>query len=170
MVYLEPVLAAGQTPFQALINPNGSFQVVGGNAGNPGDFFKADKDNFGPNISFAYTPDFGNGFLSSLLPGGGRTVLRGGYRVNFVNDEYVRAPDNANLNNVGLGATTAFARLGGTLAGSSQFRAIGLNNAPTVGPSSPRSRPSVRAARASALTCSPTSRWAAPAPWAARSL
>jgi len=91
-VYLEPVLAAGQTPLQALTNPNGSFQVVGGNAGKPGDFFKADKNNFGPNISFAYTPDFGNGFLSSLLPGGGRTVLRGGYRVNFVNDEYVRAP------------------------------------------------------------------------------
>jgi hypothetical protein len=133
-VYLEPVLAAGQTPLQALTNPNGSFQVIGGNAGEAGHFFKADKDNFGPNISVAYTPDFGNRFLSSLFPGAGRTVIRGGYRVNFVNDEYVRAPDNANLNNVGLGATTAFARLGGTLAGSSQFRAIGINNAPTIAP------------------------------------
>lgn len=134
MVYLEPVLASGQTILQALTNPNGSFQVVGGNAGKPGDFFKADRDNFGPNFSIAYTPDFGEGFLSRIFPGGGRTVLRGGYRVNYVNDEYVRAPDNANLNNVGLGATTAFARLGGTLAGSSQFRAIGINNAPNIAP------------------------------------
>src|SRR5215210_874525 len=51
LLYLEPVIASGQTPLQALLNPNGRFQVIGGNAGNPGDFFKMDKDNFGPNIS-----------------------------------------------------------------------------------------------------------------------
>lgn len=134
-VYLEPIHAAGATPLQTLTNPNGGFQVVGGNAGSPGDFFKMDKDNFGPNISVAWSPNTGEGgFLARLFPGGGRTVFRGGYRVNYVNDEYVRAPDNANLNNVGLGATTALARAGGTLAGSSQFRAIGINNAPTVAP------------------------------------
>jgi hypothetical protein len=133
-VYLEPRIESGQSLIETLTNPNGQFQVIGGNAGNAGDFFKADKDNFGPNVSIAYSPNFKNNFLRSLLPGEGRTVIRGGYRVNYVNDEYVRAPDNANLNNVGLGATTAFARLGGTLAGSSQFRAIGIENAPLVAP------------------------------------
>ncbi|HZH30942.1 MAG TPA: TonB-dependent receptor [Pyrinomonadaceae bacterium] len=133
-LYLEPVLPAGADPIATILNPIGSFQVVGGNAGNPGDFFKADKNNFGPNISFAYSPNFTNNFLGSLFPGEGRTVIRGGYRVNYVNDEYVRAPDNANLNNSGLGSFDASARLGGTQAGATQFRVIGAANAPTVAP------------------------------------
>jgi hypothetical protein len=133
-LYLEPVIESGQTPLQALLNPNGRFQVIGGNAGSPGDFFKMDKDNFGPNVSVAYTPNFRNSFLGGIFPGEGKTVIRGGYRINYVNDEYVRAPDNAGLNNSGLGSTTALARLGGTPAGSSQFRIIGAGNAPTVAP------------------------------------
>lgn len=133
-VFLEPRIEAGQTLLQTLNNPNGQFQVIGGNAGNPGDFFKMDKDNFGPNVSVAYTPNFRNSFLGGIFPGEGKTVIRGGYRVNYVNDEYVRAPDNANLNNVGLGSTTALARAGGLITGSSQFRAIGLGNAQTVAP------------------------------------
>ncbi|HKP35876.1 MAG TPA: TonB-dependent receptor [Pyrinomonadaceae bacterium] len=132
-IYLEPI-HTGNDPIATLTNPNGSFQVVGGNAGNPGDFFKADKDNFGPNISVAYTPNFRNTFLSRIFPGEGKTVIRGGYRVNYVNDEYVRAPDNANLNNTGLGSGTATARLGGTTTGAAQFRVIGLANAPTAAP------------------------------------
>jgi hypothetical protein len=133
-VYLEPRIESGQSLVQALTNPNGQFQVVGGNAGSPGDFFKMDKDNFGPNVSVAYTPNFRNRFLGGIFPGEGRTVIRGGYRVNYVNDEYVRAPDNANLNNVGLGSTTAFARNGGVITGSTQFRVIGLEQAPTLAP------------------------------------
>ncbi len=133
-LYLEPVVPAGTDPLAALLNPNGQFQLIGGNAGNPGDFFKADKDNFGPNISFAYSPTFKNNFLGSLLPGEGRTVIRGGYRVNYVNDEYVRAPDNAALNNSGLGSFDAPARFGGTANGAAQFRVIGAGDAPTQAP------------------------------------
>ncbi|HZG51433.1 MAG TPA: TonB-dependent receptor [Pyrinomonadaceae bacterium] len=133
-LYLEPVVPNGADPIATILNPVGSFQFIGGNAGNPGDFFKADKNNFGPNISFAYTPNFTNRFLGSLLPGEGRTVLRGGYRVNYVNDEYVRAPDNASLNNSGLGSTTANARFGGAANGATQFRVIGPANAPTLAP------------------------------------
>src|SRR6185436_12583134 len=131
-VYLEPILTGDA--ISTLTNPNGSFQVLGGNAGKAGNFFKADKDNFGPNISVAYTPNFRNSFLSRIFPGEGKTVIRGGYRVNYVNDEYVRAPDNAGLNNSGLGAQAATARLGGTATGAAQFRVIGLNNAPTLAP------------------------------------
>ena len=133
-LYLEPIVPAGADPIATILNPTGGFQVVGGNAGNPGDFFKADKNNFGPNVSVAYTPSFKNGFLNSLFPGEGKTVLRGGYRVNYVNDEYVRSPDNALLNNTGLGNISALARVGGTLGGASQFRVIGAGNAPTVAP------------------------------------
>jgi hypothetical protein len=134
LLYLEPRIEPGQSLIQTLTNPNGVFQVIGGNAGNPGDFFKMDKDNFGPNVSVAYTPNFRNSFLGGIFPGEGKTVIRGGYRVNFVNDEYVRAPDNAGLNNAGLGSNAATARLGGLPTGAAQFRVIGLNNAPTVAP------------------------------------
>lgn len=133
-VFLEPVVAGGADPIAAILNPIGSFQPVGGNAGNPGDFAKPDKDNFGPNISVAYTPNFKNRLLGSLFPGEGRTVIRGGYRVNYNNDEYVRSQDNANLNNTGLGSFGASARLGGTAAGSTQFRVIGVGNAPALAP------------------------------------
>lgn len=131
-LYLEPKLNGGLV--QTLTSPTGQFQVVGGNAGNPGDFFKMDKNNFGPNVSVAYTPNFKNSFLGGIFPGEGKTVIRGGYRVNYVNDEYVRAPDNALLNNTGLGSTTALARAGGLPTGSTQFRVIGPANAPTLAP------------------------------------
>ncbi|MBC7932314.1 MAG: TonB-dependent receptor [Rubrivivax sp.] len=133
-VYLEPILPAGADPIATILNPVGGFQIVGGNAGNPGDFFKADKNNFGPNVSVAWSPSFKNNVLGSLFPGEGRTVIRGGYRVNYVNDEYVRSPDNANLNNTGLGAIAAPARLGGAANGAPQFRIIGAGNAPTLAP------------------------------------
>ena len=133
-LYLEVAVPDGVDPVDALLDPNGQFQLVGGNAGNPGDFFKADKDNFGPNVSVAWSPTFGNGFLRGLFPGEGRTIFRGGYRVGYNNDEYVRAPDNANLNNTGLGSFDAPARFGGTVGGPVQFRVIGPANAPTAAP------------------------------------
>jgi hypothetical protein len=133
-VSLEPVLAPGQDPLAALFDPNGRFQPVGGNAGNPGDFFRADKNNFGPNFSIAYTPSFRNRVLGGLFPGEGKTVLRGGYRVNYVNDEYVRSIDNASLNNTGLGSSAGLARFGGTLTSPSTFRVVGIDSAPTLAP------------------------------------
>jgi hypothetical protein len=138
-LYLEPVLDSSGDPAATLLNPNGRFQILGGNAGHPGNFFKMDKNNFGPNISVAYSPTFKNRFLNRLLPGEGRTVIRGGYRVDYVNDEYVRSADNAGLNNSGLGSATAPARFGGTPTGAASFRVIGLANvgsAPIVVPAS----------------------------------
>jgi hypothetical protein len=133
-VYLEPVVPSGSDPIAAILNPTGTFQPVGVNSGKTGSFSKADKDNWGPNISVAYSPSFKNRFMEALMPGEGRTVIRGGYRVNYVNDEYVRSQDNANLNNTGLGSFAASARLGGTAAGSTQFRVIGAANAPNLAP------------------------------------
>ena len=100
---LEPV-TGGMNPTQALLNPNGTFDFVGGNAGHPGQFFKSDKNNFAPNISVAYSPNFKMRFIHSLFPGEGKTVIRGGFSESYINDEYVRAPDNA-LQNQGLSVT-----------------------------------------------------------------
>jgi hypothetical protein len=113
-IYLEARVAEGQDPQQAALDPNGVYQIVGGNAGQEGAFFKADKNNFGPTASFAWSPNF-KSFLGGLFPGEGRTVIRGGYRISYNSDEYQRAPDNANLNHTGLGSQTVNARRAGSI-------------------------------------------------------
>ena len=103
---LEPVLA-GRDARTAILDPNGTYDFVGVN-GNGNNFFKWDKNNFAPVFSFAWSPTFKNGMLNGLFPGEGRTVLRGGYRRSFVNDEFIRSADNALSGNAGLtlGLTT----------------------------------------------------------------
>jgi Carboxypeptidase regulatory-like domain len=98
------VVTGGLNPTAALLNPNGTFDFVGANAGNTGQFFKSDKNNFAPNIGFAYSPNFKAKLISRLLPGQGKTVIRGGFSESYINDEFVRAPDNA-LQNQGLSVT-----------------------------------------------------------------
>jgi hypothetical protein len=98
------VVTGGLDPNAALLNPNGTFDFVGGNAGSAGQFFKSDKNNFAPNFSFAWSPNFGNGFVHTLFPGDGKTVIRGGFSESYINDEFVRSPDNA-LQNQGLSVT-----------------------------------------------------------------
>jgi hypothetical protein len=98
---LEPVIPAGTDPVQAILNPNGTYNFVGTNAGGK-NFFNLDKNNFGPSVSLAFSPNFQNRFLGGLFPGEGRTVLRGGYRISYVNDEFVRGADNALAGNAGV--------------------------------------------------------------------
>ncbi|HEU5240078.1 MAG TPA: hypothetical protein VFU37_23290, partial [Pyrinomonadaceae bacterium] len=97
---LEPVIN-GRDIRTVLLDPNGTYDFIGVN-GNGFRFFKSDANNFGPVLSFAWSPEFENKFLGRLFPGGGRTVFRGGYRRSFVNDEFVRAADNALTGNAGL--------------------------------------------------------------------
>lgn len=104
-VFLEPVIPAGKSVVDALLDPNGSYNFVGTNTGVPGRFYHTDKNNFGPVVSFAYSPEFKNNFLGTLLPGEGRTVIRGGFRSSYVNDEYVTSALNAAGGNDGLNAT-----------------------------------------------------------------
>ena len=98
------VVTGGLNPSAALLNPNGTFDFVGGNAGSSGQFFKSDKNNFAPNIGFAYTPNFKSKLIRGIFPGEGKTVIRGGFSESYINDEYVRSPDNA-LQNQGLSVT-----------------------------------------------------------------
>ncbi len=97
---LEPVYR-GRDVRTVLLDPNGTYDFIGVN-GNGNKFFKTDKQNFAPVLSFAWSPAFKNEFLNRLFPGEGRTVLRGGYRRSFVNDEFIRAADNALSGNQGL--------------------------------------------------------------------
>ena len=102
---LEPVIPEGTDPVQAILNPNGRFQPVGGNAGGNNQLFKTDRNNFAPNIGFAYQPNFKNRFLNSFLPGEGRTVIRGGYAISYPQDQVLTSSRNAGRSNVGLGTT-----------------------------------------------------------------
>lgn len=98
---LEPVIPAASNPVEAILNPNGRYDFVGTNAGGK-NFFRRDKNNFAPVFSFAYSPNFKNRVLGAAFPGEGRTVIRGGYRISYVNDEFVRGADNALSGNQGL--------------------------------------------------------------------
>ncbi|HEX3248465.1 MAG TPA: carboxypeptidase regulatory-like domain-containing protein [Pyrinomonadaceae bacterium] len=116
---LEPVINGD--PVAALLNPVGTVDFIGHNAGGH-QFYKTDKNNIAPVVSFAWSPQFKNHFLGSVFGSEGRTVIRGGYRISYVNDEYVRAPDNAQVGNAGLSTSRAFLlgtadgnRLGGPL-------------------------------------------------------
>lgn len=83
-LFLEPVIAEGRDPFAAILDPNGRYQFIGGNAGtNNNEFFKTDYNNLGPNLSFAYSPGFNN-----FIFGENKTVIRGGYRISYINDEF----------------------------------------------------------------------------------
>lgn len=122
---LEPVLN-GRDVRTAVLDPNGTFNFVGTNVGGT-KFFNSDKNNFAPVVSFAYTAQSKNKLLSSLL-GNGKTVLRGGFRISYVNDEFVRAADNA------LGANAGLSQGGNAInsvTGTTQLNAR-LNAVPSV--------------------------------------
>jgi hypothetical protein len=98
---LEPAIEPGTDAVAAILNPNGHYQFAGGNNGGT-KFFSADRNNVAPIISAAWSPNFKNSWLKAIFPGDGKTVFRGGYRESYVNDEFVRAADNAVTGNAGL--------------------------------------------------------------------
>lgn len=115
---LEPIIPEGGDPISTILNPNGTVNFIGNNAGGGNKLFNADKNNFGPVVSFAWTPQFQNKFLGTLFGEGGRTVIRGGYRMSFVNDDYLKVADNASTGNSGLSQTVTLNTLNGRLGGA----------------------------------------------------
>ena len=107
-VYIVPDLE-GATDFDTirtnLLDPTGQYAIVGTNSGTPGRFFKPDLNNFAPNISVAWSPDFEKGPIAWLFGKGGRSTVRGGFRIGYINDEYVRTSDAAAGANRGLDFT-----------------------------------------------------------------
>lgn len=103
-LFIEPNIPDGADPVAAILDPNGTYQFVGGNAGGDNKLYKTDKNNFAPRLSFAYTPQFKNKFLGSVF-GDGRTVIRGGFGMSYVNDDLVVSQNNSVGLNQGLSQT-----------------------------------------------------------------
>lgn len=82
------LLPTGSGGIGSAIDPNGTFDFVNGH------YFKPDRDNFGPNIGAAWD-----------VFGDGRTVVRGGFSIAFINDESVRAVQLVAETNPGLNTT-----------------------------------------------------------------
>ncbi len=101
-LFLEPVIADPNNIAASILDPNGRLDIIGGNTGNPNTFTNPDRNNFAPSFSFAYSPKFENGLFSKLIRSG--TTIRGGFRINYVNDEYIKAVSTLVGANRGLGS------------------------------------------------------------------
>lgn len=68
-------------------------------------FYGADRNNFAPNLGFAWDP-FGNGDIA----------IRGGYSINYVNDNHIQSIRNSVNTNAGLNQVSQQVGLTGTLS------------------------------------------------------
>ena len=85
---------------ETVLDPNGTYDFVDGFYNSP------DRNNFAPSVSVAWD-----------IPGLGRqTVLRGGYSLTYVNDEIIRAADNAASGNDGLQAGVSNTAISGLVS------------------------------------------------------
>jgi hypothetical protein len=113
-VYLEPDLKGAETlnsMREALLDPDGRYVLLGNNAEKAGRFFKPDLNNFAPSFGVAWTPDFEKGPFAWLFGEGGKTVIRGSFRLGYINDEHIRSVDNAAGVNPGLNFTRTLRHL-----------------------------------------------------------
>lgn len=68
--------AAQGIPYNELIQ----FELAGPKNNAPG-FYSLDKNNFQPRLAFAWSPDFGGGFLKNLFGSEGKSTVRGGFAI-----------------------------------------------------------------------------------------
>ncbi len=66
------------TPFNELITLN----LAGKANGKPG-FYNQDWNNIAPSVAFAYSPELGDNFFGRLIGRGGKSVIRGGFRMTY---------------------------------------------------------------------------------------
>jgi hypothetical protein len=101
-IFLEPVIGSHPDMRSAILDPNGTLNVIGGNSGTPNTFHRPDKNNFAPNVGLAWT--LGDGFMGRVL--GRDTVIRGGFSINYFNDEFLKSTQTLADGNTGLGNLT----------------------------------------------------------------
>ncbi|MEZ5345365.1 MAG: carboxypeptidase-like regulatory domain-containing protein [Pyrinomonadaceae bacterium] len=113
---LEPVISNLDDPIASLLDPSGTYNVVGTNAGRKNAYYKTDMNNFAPNFGFSYSPSFEKGIGKFIFGGENKSVIRGGYSWVYGNDSIVTSINNAAVGNRGLGTTASNA-----LRGTSTF-------------------------------------------------
>ncbi len=92
----------GSNAIASLLSPNGSLTFTGNSVGNP--FYHKDLNNWAP-----------NGGLAWNVFGDGKTSVRAGYALRYVDDEMVEVADNFTFDNPGLQAFPANFDLNGTI-------------------------------------------------------
>jgi hypothetical protein len=102
---LEPAISDPDNFVQSLLDPNGRFQILGGNARKENAYYKTDYNNVAPSVGVAYTPNFESGIGKFLFGSEGKSVIRAGYSQVYGNDSIVTSINNAGVGNPGLGRT-----------------------------------------------------------------
>ena len=72
------------TPTSTAGNRSATLDFVSGNTGKG--LYKKDWNNFAPFIGFAYSPNFEKGVLRTIFGGEGRSSIRGGYSITYLQD------------------------------------------------------------------------------------
>ena len=103
---LEPVISDLDNPAASLLAGNGSYNILGTNAGKEFQYYKTDYNNFAPNIGVAYSPNFESGIGKFLFGAEGKSVIRGGYSHIYGNDSIITSLNGTINGNVGLGRAT----------------------------------------------------------------
>ena len=100
---LEPVISNPDDPAASLLAGNGTYDIIGTNAGKKYLYYKTDYNNLAPSVGVAYTPNFSSGVARFLLGSEGKTVLRGGYSQVYANDSIITSLNSTLSANIGLG-------------------------------------------------------------------
>ena len=111
---LLPEAPAGSNIDQVLLG-NAVLNFAGGSSGRP--LYHARLNQFAPNLAVAWDP-FGNG----------KTAIRAGFSMNYVNDEFFSAANNAAVGNTGLSASPANANLAPTTTTGTTYQGPTVSN------------------------------------------